>query len=262
MECRICKSTELKLFYTQGDHDQFKFYKCSECSLVNLDLNGINIIANQKKYADKFNPPKDYEKEKEAKSAYLFVIKYIPSKGKYMDIGCGSGSMLYFFKKDGWDVSGLELSDVFAQYVTSKLNVPVVVADFLNYKDNINSYDLVSLRHILEHLPNSILAMQKINQMLKPNGYAYFEFPNINSLSHRMQRFRNKFNILKKKYSSSYFPGHCNEFSKESFKYLLNLTGFTLIRWETYSSKKFSNFIYNHFHFGTKARAIVRKIKE
>lgn len=260
MECRICKSHGLKLFYVQGTHDQFKYYKCSQCGLVNLDLTGVNIIANQKKYADRFNPPKDYEKERGAKSAYSFVNKYLPNKGKYMDIGCGSGSVLYFFKKSGWEVSGLELSDVFAKHVTSKLNVPVRVADFLQYENSETSYDLVSLRHILEHLPNSILAMQKINQMLKPNGYAHFEFPNINSLSHRIQRLRNKFKLLKKKYSASYYPGHCNEFSKESFEYLLSLTGFALVRWETYSFKPISDFIYNHFHFGTKARAIVRKV--
>jgi hypothetical protein len=40
----------------------------------------------------------------------------------------------------------------------------------------------------------------------------------------------------------------------------LKLTNFELVRWETYSNKPFTNFIYNRIKIGTKARAIVRKI--
>jgi hypothetical protein len=118
----------------------------------------------------------------------------------------------------------------------------------------------VSLRHVLEHIPDSILALTKISGLLKDKGYAYFEFPNINSLSHRIQRFRNKFKSLKKKYSDAYVPGHCNEFSKYSFNYLVNSTGFKLIRWETYSNKTLTNYLYNRLHFGTKARVIIQKV--
>jgi len=46
------------------------------------------------------------------------------------------------------------------------------------------------------------------------------------------------------------------------FKYLLKETGFELVRWETYSFKPVPDFMYNHLHFGTKARAVVRRIKK
>jgi hypothetical protein len=88
---------------------------------------------------------------------------------------------------------------------------------------------------------------------------AIFEFPNIESLSHRFQRFLAKYNIHKKKYKPDYKPGHCNEFSKRSFIYFLSVTDFELIRWETYSNKPLTNRLYNKWHIGTKARTIVRK---
>jgi hypothetical protein len=53
---------------------------------------------------------------------------------------------------------------------------------------------------------------------------------------------------------------YVHEFSKESFENLLKMTGSTFVRWETYSFKKIPNFIYNHMHFGTKARAILSKV--
>jgi SAM-dependent methyltransferase len=262
MKCRLCNNEPLELYYIQGDKDQFNFYKCTHCGLVNLDLENLHITESQQKYADQFTPPQDYEKEQDAWEAFKFAAKYTPGKGRYLDIGCGSGAVLYFFKKDGWQVKGLELSPAIAGHVRKHLDVDVDVANFLEYKNTDIKYDLVSLRHVLEHLPDSMLAMNKISNLLKSNGYAHFEFPNINSLTHRLQRFRNKFKVLRKKYKPGYAPGHCNEFSKSSFKYLLKETGFQLVRWETYSFKPVPDFIYNHFHFGTKARAVVKKIKD
>lgn len=260
MKCRVCKNPDLKLYYIQGDQNQFMYYKCPQCGLVNLDLENMKITESQQKYADRFKPPQDYEKEKGAKAAFRFVSKYVSGKGRYMDIGCGSGSVLYFFKKDGWEVKGLELSPVFAEHVKKHMDIDVKVANFLEYETS-DRFELVSLRHVLEHLPDSILAMTKISNLLTDGGYAHFEFPNINSLSHRFQRFRNRFIAIRKKYKPGYAPGHCNEFCKSSFKYLLKETGFELVRWETYSFKPVPNFIYNHLHFGTKARAVVRNIR-
>lgn len=260
MTCRICGNSDLVLFYQLGPEDRFKFYKCRNCKLVNLDLKTIEIVKNQQKYADRFKPPQNYEREKGALDAYRFVNKYVPLKGRYLDIGCGSGSVLYFLKKNGWEVAGLELSPVFAEHVKSHLNINVEIADFMEYEGMLHHYDLVSLRHVLEHIPDSVMAMNKISALLKSNGYAHFEFPNVSSLSHRFQRLRNRCNALKKKYPASFVPAHCNEFSRYSFEFLLQKTGFRLIRWETYSFKPVTNLIYNHVHFGTKARAIVQKV--
>jgi len=134
----------------------------------------------------------------------------------------------------------------------------VDVSDFLEYESS-EQFDLVSLRHVLEHLPDSNLAMQKMGALLKTGGYIHLEFPNIDGLTHRIKRARNKIGWLKKTYHPSYVPGHCNEFSIASFNYLLARNGFRLIRLETYASKPLSNYIYNRIHIGSKFRAIVQK---
>jgi SAM-dependent methyltransferase len=244
----------------EGYNDQFRYYKCPTCGLMNLDLDKINIIENQQQFADRFNPSMNPEKEKGALAAFRFFSRYVPIKGKYMDIGCGNCAVLFFAKKNGWQVKGLELSPIFVEYGKNTLNIEVVLADFLKYEEPGGQYDLVSLRHVLEHLPDSVLAMTKISGLLKTKGYAHFEFPNINSLSHKFRRLRNRIPLLKKKYHPSFVTGHCNQFSKKSFEFLLQKTGFKLIRWETYSFSPLNNFLLNHIHIGTKARAVVQKI--
>jgi SAM-dependent methyltransferase len=260
MVCRSCNSNNLYFFYSQGYENQFRYYKCRNCHLVNLDIDGYFITENQEKYVYLYKPPADYEKVKGSLDTYNFVKKYVKGIGAYIDIGCGFGSVLYFFRKFGWTVKGLELAPELADHVRKTLQIDVEVCDFLKFESDQGRYDLVSLRQVLEHLPDSVMAMNRISGLLKSNGYGYFEFPNIDGFSHRLQRARNKIGFLKKKYDPSFVPGHCNEFSKKSFEFLLEETGFRLIRWETYSKKPVSDFIYNHFHFGTKARAIVQKV--
>jgi len=260
MKCRICGSSDLKLLYVQGNKLQYKFYRCLNCSLVNLDISKMTISDNQNKYFGRFKPFNHYEDDVRVRDAYQFIRKYVPVRsGSFLDIGCGGGSLLYFAEKDGWTVKGLEISPGYTDYVKEKLNVEVVTTDFLKYESTDEQFDLVSLRHVLEHLPDSRLAMNKISDLLKPGGFGHFEFPNINSITHRLNRFLTRIRLAYKKYDESYKPGHCNEFCKKSFLYLLNITGFELIRWETYSFKPITNLIYNNIKIGTKARAIVRK---
>jgi SAM-dependent methyltransferase len=259
MRCRICGSQALELFYTQGHLNQYRLYRCTQCSLVNLDLEGLNLLAHQEKYAGEDEIPVDYEKESSARQSYMFIAKYVPVRGNFMDIGCGGGGLLYFAQQDGWRVKGLELSSVLAKLVSKKLGVIVEDGDFLKYNRDEGMFDLVSLKHVLEHLTDSILTMKQISRLLKPGGYAHLEFPNINGISFRIKRLLTNTRLYRKNYPPDWQPGHCNEFSKASFEYLLGITGFSLIRWETYTSKPFMDYIYNRFHVASKARVIIRK---
>ena len=261
MKCRLCNEEHCELFYSQGNKNQFKYYRCPHCGLVNLDLSTLSISESQKKYEKVDLVSIDYEKIKGPRQSYSFISKHVKTRGTLLDIGCGNGSLLYFARKDGWQIHGLDLSPVLAELVQKNLDIKVEVANFLEYENTIVQYDAVCLRHVLEHLPDSDLALSKISALLKKGGYLYMEFPNINGFPHRLQRFRNKFPFLRKHYSADYEPAHCNEFSRKPFEYLLNKNGnFRLIEWTTYSSNSFSSFIYNYWHIGTKVRALMQKI--
>jgi SAM-dependent methyltransferase len=260
MTCRLCGNDKLIFFYNLGNKNQFKYYRCENCGLVSLDLDGLEIISHQFQYTERFILPDQPKYESGAMNAYQFIKKYVPVKGTYLDIGCGNGGVLYFAQKDGWIIKGLELSPKWADFVSKRLNIKVIIADFLKYDNPTGEkFDLISLRHVLEHLPDSILAMNKISGLLNEGGYVHLEFPNILGVTHRLKRFLKNKGIHETKYNPGWKPGHCNEFSKKSFSFLLKTTGFKLIKWETYSFKSFENFIYNHIPIGAKARAIIQK---
>jgi len=260
MNCRLCNSSELSIYYTQGIWDQFKFYKCNECKLVNLDMSeGID----QGKYSVEYIDPDNmqHKKNKDQLATYNFIKRNISKRGNYLDIGCGNGKLLQLAKADNWDVHGIELSQSFAEKIKERLDIDVTVVNFMDYQTEVK-YDLLTLRHVLEHLPDPVLAMKKMNSFLNEGAYAELEFPNIEGLTFKVRRFLDKLGISKKKYEENYKPGHCHEFSKKSFNYLLSKTGFELVKWETYSSKKLTNLIYNAIPIGGKSRVIIKKQTE
>ncbi len=255
MICRLCNSRNLSLFYAQGDQNQYKFYKCHNCGLVNLDLSSIDICINQRKYEQI-----TFEISEDSKHTYRYIKKNIKQRGNLLDIGCGNGSLLYLAKNDGWHVTGIELSESLARQIKKELDIDVLTGNFVDIKNLDSQFDLITIRHVIEHIPDSNLVMQKIHNMLKPNGFAILEFPNIEGISFKFKRFLTKIDLHHKEYDANYKPGHCNEFSKKSFAFSASQNGFKIIKWETYSRTKIGAIWNKLFSIGTKARVLVQKV--
>jgi SAM-dependent methyltransferase len=165
-------------------------------------------------------------------------------------------------KRAGWKVKGLELSSDMAEFVHRRVGVEVQVADFMDMEpdpDDLGRYDLVVLRHVIEHLPDSVLAMSKISRLMKPDGFLLLEMPNIEGFTMKWSRAVVKLGLYKRRFARDYKAGHCNEFCRESMHYLARQTGFSVVRWETYSMKRIPNWFYNRVHIGNKARALLRR---
>ncbi len=243
-----------------GNQEQFRYYQCGNCKLVNYDLSA-GLGQEQFTVLDK-DPTDDTDPWNLQKDqSFDFVTRYLSEAGSMLDIGCGSGRLMYVARRAGWRVKGLELSEEMAESVRQRLGEEVVVADFLEVEPrdiSATAFDLISLRHVLEHLPDCMQAMRKLRALLVPGGHVLIEIPNVESISKKVKRFLAGTGLRRPRYPDDLVIGHANEFCRESFEYLLRETGFSLVRWETYSKKPLSNFIYNHLHVGSSARALIR----
>ena len=257
--CRLCGGSVLEPYYSLGQHGQYRYFRCTNCSLVNYDLRGG---LDQGQYIEFTDPTDDRAKRNRDKDAsWRFIEHWLPEPGRFLDIGCGTGRLLYLARRAGWEAHGLELSDEAARLAREQVGAPVTVGDFLKLDpENDDGYDLVALRHVLEHLIDPIPALKKISARLRPGGHGLFEMPNIEGADKRLKRRLVNAGLHRRRFSEDFLPGHCNEYCRESFEYLLRETGFELVRWETYSKKPITNFIYTRVHIGNKARALVRKI--
>lgn len=259
-QCRLCKSDDIHFDFGEGYKSRLHYYRCGQCDLVNFDLDqGLD----QTQYTEVYVSPTvaGYKFNFEGEQTWKFLARHVPTPGRLMDIGCGNGRILYLAREAGWSVHGLELSASAAKSITDDTGIDVRVGNFLemDFADEPPN-DVVILRHVLEHLPDSLGAMSQINALLKDGGYALLEFPNIDAPALRFKRRMRKLGLRgDTKFPPQWRPGHCNEFNRRSFGFLTRESGFELVVWQTYSSKPWLNAFYNNVAIGSKARALLRK---
>ncbi len=101
--------------------------------------------------------------------------------GKMLDMGCGNGRYLLTMRKLGWQVEGVEFSESGVR-VCQKENLTVHHGDLpsANFEDG--RFDLITVRHVVEHIPEPQAFMAELARILKPQGRLVMETPNANAL--------------------------------------------------------------------------------
>ncbi|WP_158961981.1 class I SAM-dependent methyltransferase [Myroides fluvii] len=97
--------------------------------------------------------------------------------GSILDIGCGTGDFLVEAKKRGWDATGFEPSEK-ARGLASKKEIKIVpqLCELPNH-----SFDVITLWHVLEHVPNLEEQISELYRLLKPEGKLIVAVPNYKS---------------------------------------------------------------------------------
>ena len=99
--------------------------------------------------------------------------------GKVLDIGCGMGSLLGGFKKRGWDTYGIEPTPYYSEFAREKYGAEVITGFFEDANLPSSYYDMVTLSHCLEHLPDPTQTLTRVRSLLKDEGLIYIGVPNI-----------------------------------------------------------------------------------
>ena len=257
MNCKLCGTADLPLFYTQGDRRQYRFYRCPNCRLVVYDT---RTGVNQEKYIlTRVDPRAPTRQNRGHRQTYAFIQRHAPGKGRMLDLGCGDGTVLWLAREDGWEVKGTELFPEHVELVRDTLGLDVEVSDITAYKGVEKSWDCVVLTHVLEHLPDPVGALRKIHDLLKPGGVGVLEFPNIDAFDARLRRLLDKVHIHRRHYAPTYAPGHVQEFCRYSFAYASRLAGLELEVWETYAINPVKYALFRAIPIGNKARVLVRR---
>ena len=105
------------------------------------------------------------------------ITKLVPQKGIVLDIGSGTGDFLMTAKNSGWEIKGIEPNPKAKQIAVSK---GVFFEEALeNIADN--SIDVITMWHVLEHVPNLEEQFTQLKRIVKPNGYIIIAVPNYKS---------------------------------------------------------------------------------
>lgn len=123
----------------------------------------------------------------EAQATLIQAKKIHPEASTLLDFGAGKGQFLAVAKSLGWNVLGIETEAARAAFAIEKYGVDVQVDYYAQGPVGSGSYDLITLNHVLEHLPQPLALLQElISNNLAPQGLLYIEVPRANSWQARI----------------------------------------------------------------------------
>ena len=99
-------------------------------------------------------------------------------QGNVLEIGSGTGRLLYLMRWRGWNVFGIEPSTNAADFANNTLEVPTIN----NFVENVNlgrQFDLVMMLGVLEHTADPIGILKKIKPWLRKGGKLYISVPRL-----------------------------------------------------------------------------------
>jgi len=107
----------------------------------------------------------------------LQLINSLQNKGKLLDIGAGTGDFLNVANQNGWNTIGIEPSSKARKIAIQK---GVSLVENLSTLDN-ESFDVITMWHVLEHVPNLEEQIKELKRLIKPDGTIIIAVPNFNS---------------------------------------------------------------------------------
>lgn len=151
--------------------------------------------------------------------------------GYLLDIGCGNGLFLRKMADLGWKVLGVEPDAKAAEIASRHFGLKVITSKLEEVNLPESSFDAITLRHSLEHIPNPLNLFRACFRLLRPGGKIYILTPNGKSFGHR---------IFAQRWRGLEPPRHLHVFSLFSLRTSLQHSGFQIISaWTTARSAPF-----------------------
>jgi len=108
---------------------------------------------------------------------YRLVVQW-KSSGRILDIGCSTGDFLATMQSRGWQAFGVEWMPQVAGLARQQYGLDVWVGDFVDAPVVEESFDVITMWDVLEHLYFPTRALEKCSKLLVPGGILVITLPN------------------------------------------------------------------------------------
>lgn len=230
--CPVCQSQTFEAYLTIKDYtvsqEQFKIVTCKKCGFrftnPRPDGEAIGRYYKAESYISHSNTSKGliskiYQGVRKftLKGKLNLINRLFPSKGKLLDVGCGTGMFLNVARENGWKVNGIE-PDTGARAIAEETNQIKIKGEVLNSFKN-ETFEIITLWHVLEHVHELNVTIDWLKERLSKNGSLIIAVPNHES----------KDAGIYQEYWAAYdVPRHLYHFSQKSIKKLFTNHGFEL----------------------------------
>ncbi len=234
INCPVCGLNQSHVLFRK---DWFTFCKCDECSMVYLNPRLNNqathafynsewtFLYNERKFGLENTPINqsmilDDQQNLENLAAILRLVG--TRRGDLLEIGPGGrGALLKAAKERGFRVHAVEIGEDNVRNLKRLLGDGAVYdRDLAEVHFDSDSFDVVYMRDVLEHVLNPRPLLEEINRILKPGGIISIAVPNIEGFIHK---------IVRQNHVVVFGFAHVNYWSPRTLQRILDLSGFEVI---------------------------------
>jgi 2-polyprenyl-3-methyl-5-hydroxy-6-metoxy-1,4-benzoquinol methylase len=255
--CPLCNSANIDEYLSANDHllssEIFSIYKCQACSFT------FTQGTPPTDQIGKYYQSQDYVSHSNTKQGLMnriyHVARNIMLGKKYrmvnivangrnlLDIGCGTGYFPAYMKKKGYEVAGVEVDPKAREFAKNEFGLPVYPPEeFL--KDEIDGkFNVITLWHVLEHLDDFNLYLERMLEHLAPGGTLVIALPNHTALDAR---------FYKEFWAGYDVPRHLWHFTPSTLKILAEKHGLKVLRMKRLPLDPFYNSMLSEKYKGNK----------
>ena len=234
MKCYLCNNNNLKTITIGTDYEykttlrDIHYYQCEKCSHIFQEpmpsLSEISLMYDSNYYTINSQSPlflKGFIYSYKVKSDVNKIVRIakIHKESSVMDIGCGDCSRLFRLRDIFGDkivLTGVDLNfteEVKRKAISNNINLIKLNIESDPPKIFDNTFDLIVMSQLIEHLKEPKNTLNKIKSMLSKNGNILIETPSSSGLDYL---------FFKKAYWGGYhIPRHLHIFSKNSLSFLV-----------------------------------------
>lgn len=239
VKCPVCDSSQVKKILEVTDYfatqETFPLFDCDNCG-----FRFTNQFPSEEKIQPYYDSPQyiSHSDTKNGLTNQLYhlcrkrmltkkinlISKYSPPykeniTARLLDIGCGTGYFLDKARTNGYEISGIEKDKQSRKFAKNKFKLNVNDESAL-WSIEPNSFDIVTLWHVLEHLQHLNEVVSKLNNILKPEGFLVLALPNYNSYDAK---------VYKEHWAAYDVPRHLWHFTPNTVEKLLTKHKFKVI---------------------------------
>lgn len=237
VSCDLCGMDDTKLMFHArdtllGGPERFAVVRCRNCGLAYLNPRptrqaiGIYYPADYYDYLGSSGITNASHRRTLKSLLYRLTggivgqIESLPP-GTVLDVGCGDGRYMAFFRDLGWDAYGVEPSAAGVERARSRGVKVSTPGELLDAKLPAGHFDLVIMRYTIENIPNPSATLHEARRVLRDGGKLFVCAPSIESPVAR---------VFKHYCAYIEAPRHLYFFSPRTLPAMLETNGFRVVK--------------------------------
>ncbi len=183
--CPYCHA-ESPFYFCSKDYNRkitqktFDHYRCPECKLIFIDPVPDELAQY---YPDEYyavpNSAEDLDASFKFENYKIEIVQRFCGKGRLLEIGPSYGSFAYLAKKAGYEVKAIEMNKCCYRFLNEVIGVNTINNNNpIEMMQHDETYDVIALWHVIEHLHNLGITLDAVYSCLKPNGIIVLATPN------------------------------------------------------------------------------------